>query len=380
MNYSTDLQSKVHNLAKYIIVGDKYKIVGSFGRKSYYITDIDISNDVSKYDINNIISKLKTLVEISFVDKKDIIFTYVTIGVDFDYVPKYKIMSDTEIESYNYEATMDYILDLQMKNKISEKESLYMQDLLKETLSVEKKTKETIQKLLIIEEILYKKSKVRWIKSDIMAGFKIVDKEKRFLANEIQKESNQCVLHYVLNYKNEYIQIDVGLMGIKKTNLENNQIKEKEKKFNKQKYLAYIKKEYYYILMDMVKFFSNNQTIYTNILYLLEKKYGIYKQIMANIFSLVQLYKYSIIDNTMLNIFYLKIMDKLRKTEIKLENEDIFKKNEDDKKEKTETIKYLEELELFVLNFLNNKFKMYALHYYSLLPNKNILPYAQLAF
>jgi hypothetical protein len=82
----------------------------------------------------------------------------------------------------------------------------------------------------------------------------------------------------------------------------------------------------------------------------------------------------------MLNIFYLKIMDKLRKTEIKLENEDIFKKNEDDKKEKTETIKYLEELELFVLNFLNNKFKMYALHYYSLLPNKNILPYAQLAF
>ena len=346
--FSDNIDNYIKKIVPKLIIGNNYKIIGSFG-KAKYVTDVDVSNYIdsntkNSYKIYNIIKDLP----------QNILFLNFTSGLDKDFELPWDIKSESEVDNYDYSKAVKFITDLFEKYKIDEKDKVYCLNLLTQKPV-------DIDKLLLIEDHLYQKSKMKYNKEELL----------KIDIDQLIKNNDNNILHFIIQYENDIIPIDIALVK--------NRYSLKKQSFEKGRYLMFLKKEYYFILALMARYFYDNSKELENIRYLLYDSYGYYRQILMNLFYLKQFLRFNIFDKNEYHQFAEKVLNKIKKTEFK--NYKDFEKAINDKVElNKDLLTIIEEIEIDVTNFLNDSFKAFAYNYYAMIyPNKK-LKYDYLAF
>lgn len=355
LKFSDKLDKYIKSIIPLIILSNEYKIIGSYSRTKY-ITDIDITNFV-KNDMNFEV-KLNDIVK--ELPKNIKLFT-LTSGFDKDYQVPWNIMNENKLIDYDYIKSVNFINELYFNHKITDKERDLCNNLLTE--------KPIIRDIILIEDLLYPKSKIKWNINEIKQGYMKKDNQTIDLNTSI-RENDHNIIHYIIEYENDIIPIDIGI--IKKDHIKQEKIKE----FDKQIYIMFVKKEYYFILAYLKKYIRDKKEI-NKIKYLLNDKFGYYKQILMNIFYLIQFIDYPIFDNKEYNDYFTKVIEKITTTDIDKQILKELNKNIHDRNNLKELLK---QLEIKVLNELNTKFKEYAYKYYLQIPNKNQINHADIVF
>jgi len=331
MEYSEKIKNRLFSIINSITLSNKFCVVGSFRRKNKYITDIDINNSIK--NIPNldklIISKVNNL-------PNNVIFLYLTSGTHKLLMPPWTIIDENSVVNFDYDVAKRYILSLHDKNIIDKKDIEFILPLLVNDVT----------KLILIDELLYNKSKIRWTLDDI-------NSKPNELKMSIQNNSTN-VLHYLLKYNGYFIPIDVGL---------NKNLKYNRPQFNKAEFLMYLKQEYYYIVSSFKKHFYHDINKIKHIKYLTNIKYGIYKQIIMNLFYLQQIIKYNILNKEDLSVMNKYIFDSLTKI-----NHKYVDKNN------------LNKIKLDVEKKLNQMFKSYAYYYFNEIPTNQRSKFSKYAF
>jgi len=355
LKYSDKLDKYIKSIIPLLTLSGKYKIIGSYGRTSF-ITDIDITNFVSKNlnfedKLNEIIKKLPENIKL---------FT-LTSGFDKNYQVPWNIIDDNKITDYDYIKSINFINELLFNHKITEKERDYCNDLLSE--------KSVIKNIILIEDLLYSKSKIKWNIDEIKKGEKKINNQELKLNTSIRNNDHN-IIHYIIEYDNDIIPVDIALV------YENHKKENKNNQFDKKVYLMFVKKEYYFILAYLKKYFYGKKE-YNEIKNLLDYKYGHYKQILMNIFYLIQFLEYPMYNNNEFQKIYDKIMEKAITLDINKEIFDDIMKNFHNKDKIKELLK---KLEIKIMFKLNNIFEKYAYKYYLKIPNNNQIKFADLVF
>lgn len=339
LKFSGDLYTKINEKIKYVVIGENYKIVGSFG-KNKYVTDIDVTNYVNNIDFDKEIKKIINRLP------KDILFLNFTSGFIEKFAVPWKIIDDKNVERYDYVKSINFINELYFDKYITEKERDYCNNLLTENPE--------ISKLALIEDKLYIKSKQKFSKSDIM---------ERNLSEEFN-DNKYNVLHFIYKYDKWFIPIDVGLVSGKVVRPE----------FDMVKYLMFVKKEYYFILCCMKyhlnKFDADKANGIIN-------DYGAYRQILMDIFYLKIFIDYPIINKKEYGELIMNVMDKIKNhTTFKSNIMDQILKCDDNMK----LYDLLSELENDLTKYLNMQFEKYAYEYYRKVYEFHKMTYDYLAF
>lgn len=354
LKYSDKLDKYVKSIVPLLTLSNKYKVIGSYGRTKY-ITDIDITNYVNEnmyfHDRLNEISKK--------LPKNVKLFT-LTSGVDKSYQVPWNIINENKIMDYDYIRSINFINELLFNHKITEKERDYCNELLSE--------KPVINNIILIEDLLYPKSKIKWNNDEIIKGVKEINNQKINLNTSVRTNENNIV-HYIIEYDDDIIPVDVAL-------IKENQKQEKHEQFDKKVYLMFVKKEYYFILAYLKKYFKGKKE-YNKIKYLLDDKWGHYKQILMNIFYLIQFLEYPIYDNNEFKKILGKVISKVDLNDIDQKIIKDIKNNIHNKEKLKDLFRQLESKTLLRLNVI---FKDYAYQYYLKIPNKTQIKFADLAF
>ena len=354
--YSNNLYDTIIGKIKYLIIGNQYKIVGSFG-KNKYVTDIDITNYV--HDNINFDKEIKKIVREL---PNDILFLNLTSGIRSEFIIPWQIIEDKNkliITNYEYIESINFINNLYFLKLINANERDYCNNLLKEN--------PTVNDLMLIEDKLYNKSKKKFTKQNILDNN---------LSNEFMTNDNN-IIHYIYEYNNDIIPIDVGIIKKNKVNrqyVNNNS-------FDKKKYLMFLKKEYYFILGSMRRYLDKKDIDEIN--KLMNVDYGSYRQILMNIFYLIQLIYFPVLGGdqyyNLCNLVLKKIKNYTTFDDAIIEN---IKKMLDSHIDILDDKWYnsLRELEDKLTIYLNEQFKDYAYNYYKKIYKKNTMKYDYLAF
>jgi len=333
--YSDDVDKYLKTLIPKIIIGTEYKIVGSYG-KLKYITDVDITNYVSKE--TNIMDRLKSVVKNL---SSQVHFLTITVGTDPEFDIPWTVLDENTVTNYNQDVSTKFVKNLYAHGKITETDRDYCLELLIK--------KPTVNNLMLIEDRLYQKAKIKLTLSDL-ATFK----------SRIPVGS---IAHFIVDYQDDFIPIDVAFVDKEAPT------KYVKPTFDKGRYLMFLKKEYYFILALLARYFYNDQTNLQKISYLLNDRYGNYRQILMNLFYLIQFMKYPIYDSDQIQKKYDFVQKKVKET---TDYENILTG--------IPSIESLTILESDLTKHLNKQFEPYAKHYYSLIYPKIKLKFADLAF
>lgn len=133
----------------------------------------------------------------------------------------------------------------------------------------------------------------------------------------------------------------------------------------------------------MARFFYNDSKIIKHIAYLLKDSYGHYRQILMNLFYLRQFILFPIYDTNEFMKLCSSIMNKIHKfTDFTHKNINIIETMISSRQIILDQKLYdlIDELENDMTKYLNDKFKSFAYHYYSLIYKKYKLKYDYLAF
>lgn len=267
LQYSGELEKRVVALLPIITIINNYRIIGSFARKSLYVTDIDVNNNVTTGDINNIDKKLLKIINNLPIDTK---FLYLTSGTNYK-IP-WNIVNEKTIHEYDYDIAKKFI------EQIHEDGIIYDKDI--NTIYSYINKNADINKLLLVEDYLYSKIKKRWTKDDIISNGNAF--------NMSISENTDNVGHYILLYDNYHIIIDLGL---------NKNITKERNEFSKMTYLSYLKREYYWILSSIKYYFRKDKQRYEQIQYILNDSYGPHKQMTVNLFYVKQYLEYNMFES-----------------------------------------------------------------------------------
>jgi len=227
--YDDKLNKYITNEIKHIIIGNDYKIGGSFGRVKY-ITDIDITNNVPReglYDkIINIINNLPNNIKFLYasIGSKHNIGDLVDVNDSGDIVVKF----DTNLQGC---------------------------ELLKSLRT----------------------GKMRWLYDDIVKGEKYMDDDysnKYDINSAIDNGNIPPIMHFLIDYDDSFVIADVALKYTNITPIH---------QLNYGEIMKYCNKEYFYILKDIGKYTKNNN-MRREINSIINEKYGNFKQIMMQIY------------------------------------------------------------------------------------------------
>jgi len=270
-------QYVLHKILPMILLGKKYKIKGSFKRKIPYITDIDIVNyvnpEINKTNIRNALIKLIESIKPdnanhlsesndSSVEKNEeytnpqIRLIYVTCGTD----PRFKL--DT--------GSIDEITKL--KTLLKEKEIVQLDKIINTYASDPEK------KLFYINEMIRPMYKLRWEPK------KIIENKMKTRGNHIitfdSVIQNNCslILRYFIDIKSIPIGFDVATYYEKV-----NCVKIYEDAAKRTLKLSNYKKDYYYMLFPFKYYFRSDPVITAELETIIEKKFGLHKQLMVRI-------------------------------------------------------------------------------------------------
>lgn len=277
--YTPALDAEVKRNIKFMIIGNKYRIIGSYRHKKF-ITDIDITNYLhtdykfGAYVIQNLLKRLP----------KHITFIYMSLAT------KYNI---DELISINWELSKRDKIEIISINydKLSliDKQIFGGNGVIKQLLDTN-----------IYEAYLFLKdnAKIKWSENDIMKGYKKCGNVVFQLTSLL---NHSPILHYIIKYGGSFIIFDVAIYH----NIEH-------EPYKNTKYLSYYNKEWFYILYDISKLTTDTQIKkdMSNILH----KYDIIKQITMQLYYMEYLVAdelISITDFIMYNQFIINNIKKL---------------------------------------------------------------------
>lgn len=265
--YSYKLEKYIlcHFFPKILLLPDSYVIKGSFRRKIPYITDIDVVNKVfPTITRSNIYSKLINLMERAYADN-DIIIVQITCGVD----ERFRITdgNDDEIKK--------------IKNLLDDDEKLELDKI------VEKYSDDVNKKVFFINEFIWPLYKLRWTPYQILNNSMDLRASHRVSFEEVIQSSSSILVQY-------YLKIGTNLLGVDVV-IQYDEIPSERKAYEEAaKYylkLSNYKKEYYYMLFPLKNYFKpNKKDIYNELEDIIEKKMGLYKQLMVRIDAYRMLY------------------------------------------------------------------------------------------
>ena len=263
--YKLEKWIKLNLLPKLLIKPSAYMIKGSFRRRIPYITDIDIVNNVyPEIDESNIYEELLKLIsKLKTPEYAGIILVYVTCGVD----NRFRIETGSNEE-------LDKIKTLLNDSDAQEFE-----------LVQKKYANNFDKKIFFISEIIWKYYKLRWTPSEIVANHKKLNKQVIVkLTDEINKNPS-LLLQYYAKISSYPIGVDI-VINYKPVDMSNAY----QAAATYQLKLANYSKEYYYMLFPFKYCFRDNKQITQELEDLIEKKFGLYKQLMVRIDSYHTLY------------------------------------------------------------------------------------------
>jgi len=261
LTYTKKLDAEIKKNIKHLIIGNKYKIIGSYGR-SKFVTDVDISNYISKSDltetvISNIIINLP----------KNINFIYMTLGYKY-------IIDDLIIIDWEKSRQNDIVVKYINKELI--------QDIVDNIFNGDLKIFELIDtNIFKAYTFLIDNAKIKWTKLDIEAGH-IIYNRMIFNLSELLN-TNSPISHFMLKYDDTFVIFDIAII---KTD------DNKSKKYESKKYLTYYSKEWFYILNDIKRVSSNiSKQKIDDILV----KYDIARQIFMQLYYIKYMVMYDVI-------------------------------------------------------------------------------------
>ena len=278
------------NIMHDVIMCDNAKIFGSFSRDYVYPTDIDIECFVDKNDYNVLMEKINKNYE-------HIIFLYITLFIDAYKNISVEVKNKSDFSNINF-------------NKIQEQLTKLHSDGLMDNEKYNKllnyTNNKTLENVLKLELELKSKFKIKWTKSEIQKGSKIVN-GKTYNFKEMfetnHDHSTAFVLHWIWVYESTFYIIDIGAIF-------NSQIKfhskrnERTSSFYKDMYLLYFEKDYYYLVKSMiyVAIEQRNFKIVKEIHKILEVDYGIHKQSFNKLYEIEKLKSHNFKDLNLNNI------------------------------------------------------------------------------
>jgi hypothetical protein len=344
LEYTYNLDNYVKKSVNSVILSHKYEIIGSY-KYAKYITDIDITNYIMTE--KDIYTELKNKI---LKLPKNIKFVNITIDTYFN------------LQEY---------LEVSMTNKIP--------------IIKKFKEKELIEQINKMDLDLYTfndvMSKLKKDPIEAYYAIKQLNKKKLFLKDIMNtnyniKLENYPVIHYCMYYDNQYIYVDVALMD-----------NDKQSKFVRTELdniLPFYLKEYYYVLSAIKKYFKNmkDEKNVDNINNLINFKYGMFKQLMMNLFYLYYLSRFEILNKNEFVNYYSLLLDNITKTTYNSSNRNhlLDRMNNNLNSIINDYIlhtdisiyTHVQELRNDVFVWLNMEFKDHVKYYLELLKDKNI--------
>ena len=269
--YKLDKYVKYRLFPKILLLPDKYVIKGSFRRKIPYVTDIDVVSDVyPKINEENIYLELVKLIKNLGSDKQSgIILVYVTCGTDDRF--KIESGSDEELES--------------VKSLLDIKEAAQFDFLLK------KYADNFNKKIFFATEMIWEHYKLRWIPKEILENRKELPGNVIVKFTDVVKNNTTLLLQYFVKIGLYPIGVD-AVVNYKKVDL----TAAYKSAGDYQLKLANYSKEYYYMLFPFRYYFRDNKELVKELEDLIEKKLGLYKQLMVRIDTYTILYNTNNLD------------------------------------------------------------------------------------
>lgn len=257
--YSHKLESYILNKIFPIILLDnnKYSIKGSFRRKIPYVTDIDVVNNVyPEINAENIHENIIKLIDKVSLNK-NLIIIYFTCGRD----DRFQIKTGTDEEI----------------NKISKLLPENEQDEILQIMS--KYSSDNEKKSYLINNIFKEYHKLRWDVDNIKNNTLSLPGGNTLKFTEIIKMNKEILIKYAVRLNhNEMLGIDVAIYYDEfdsTTNYANVAAKHLKNTITN--------KEYYFILFQFRLFFRKNYNILKELENIIEKKFGLNKQLMVRI-------------------------------------------------------------------------------------------------
>lgn len=253
-------------LPKILLKPDKYIIKGSFRRKIPYITDIDIVNEVyPEINPSNIYEKIIDLLKkLQTEENNNIILFYITCGVD----ERFKINTGSDEELAKIRSLLDY-------DEVGQFDTI-----------IQKYADNFDKKIFFVSEMIWKYYKLRWTPKNVLDDKMTLREGLEVNFSDIVKENTSLLLQYYVKIESYPIGIDV-VINYKKLDMGNAY----QAAADYQLKLANYSKEYYYMLFPFKYYFKENRNISQELEDLIEKKFGLYKQLMVRIDTYHTLYQ-----------------------------------------------------------------------------------------
>lgn len=254
-----------------LLVPDKYIIKGSFRRRVPYVTDIDVVNEVypqiNKYNIYEKV--IEQIVKLGDPGNSDLILVYVICGTDERFRPIDG--SDEEINRI-----MELLYD-------DEKEEI--------NLVLNKYSNDEEKKLFFLEESLKKYYKLRWTIEEILNNEKILRGNISVTFEDVAKNNTSLLFRYFVKVNSYPVGIDV-VVNYEPIDMMKAYGQAAEHQL---KYSNY-NREYYFMLFPFKYYFRKDRKISSELEDLIEKKFGLYKQLLVRIETYSKLYSTNNLD------------------------------------------------------------------------------------
>lgn len=260
--FSQKLETYIDNALREILLlsTKQFYVKGSFRRKIPYVTDIDVVNVVyPKINQQNIYEKVMSHIQ-KYIKRKDksIRLVYVSCGVD----NRFKLESGSKNEIDNIK---QYLNDAE----IEEVDTI-----------MQKYTDDPERKLFFLNEFIWPLYKIRWTLSDVLEGEKILRGNLKVNFREQLEENNALLFQYFIMIGNTTMGADIV---VQYAPTDAYVIYSNAADYNLK--LANFSREYYYMLFPFRYYFRDNPKIIDELFEIIEKKFGLYKQLMVRIDS-----------------------------------------------------------------------------------------------
>lgn len=244
---------------------NKYSIKGSFRRRIPYVTDVDVVNDVHpKYHPDNIYRAILKLMERLSNETSDVILVCITCGID----ERFGISTGSNEE-------LDRIKSLLEISEIKELDSI-----------AQRYANNIDKKIFYINEMIWKFYKIRWTPENVLANEIILRGGIKLKFEDVAKKNSSLLLQY-------YVKIGLHMLGVDVIVVYDpiNMQLAYQRAADYQLKLANYNNEYYFMLFPFKFYFRNDKKILKRLEDIIEKKYGLYKQLLVRIDTYHILYK-----------------------------------------------------------------------------------------
>lgn len=264
-SYRLEKYIKKHILPKILLVPEKYVFKGSFKRRMPYITDIDIINNVNpEITSENIYEEILKLLD-RIEEDEDIILVYITCGTD----DRFKLNEKSDQQQLEQ---IRELLDNEEKKQFD--------------FISEKYYDNHDKKIFYINELIWEHYKIRWTPKEIRANKKILPDGIIAKFSETVSKNN-CLFKYFVKIKTHWIGIDM-VVNYLPADLQKIYREAEEYQLKLSNYA----KDYYYMLFPLRSYFYLvDPHISKELETLIDKKFGLYKQLMVQINNYQTLYQ-----------------------------------------------------------------------------------------